>query len=47
MYEAYERQERARKVGELQEVCPGLSTQEAEQALEMCDGRQVGRRGLQ
>ncbi|PSC71800.1 Transforming growth factor beta regulator 1 [Micractinium conductrix] len=40
MYEAYERQERARKVGELQEVCPGLSTQEAEQALEMCDGRE-------
>lgn len=39
MFEEYERRERRRKVGELQEVCPDISTEEAEQALVMCDGR--------
>jgi hypothetical protein len=39
MFEEYERRERRRRVAELREVCPGLSEEEAEQALELCDGR--------
>ena len=39
MFEEYERRERARKVAELQEVVPGLAQEEAEKALELCDGR--------
>lgn len=39
MFEEYEKRERKRKVAELQEVCPDISPEEAEQALEMCDGR--------
>lgn len=39
MFEEYERRERKRKVAELQEVCPDLGEEEAEKALELCDGR--------
>jgi hypothetical protein len=42
MFEEYERRELRRKVAELQEVCPDCSTQEAEKALELCDGRCAG-----
>ena len=47
MFDEYEKRERARKVAELQEVCPDISVEEAEKALEMCDGRQApaGQRG--
>ena len=48
MFEEYERRELRRKVAELQEVCPDCSTQEAEKALELCDGRWAsGRVGCQ
>ncbi|KAL4451372.1 hypothetical protein ABPG77_009444 [Micractinium sp. CCAP 211/92] len=40
MFEEYERRERKRKVAELQEVCPDLGEEEAEKALELCDGRE-------
>lgn len=39
MFEQYERRERARKVAELQDVVPGLSTEEVERALDLCNGR--------
>ncbi|PRW21070.1 Transforming growth factor beta regulator 1 [Chlorella sorokiniana] len=40
MFEEYERRERKRKVVELQDVCPDISEEEAEKALELCDGRE-------
>ncbi len=43
MFEQYEKRERQRKVAELQDVVPGLSVEEAEKALELCDGRWAGR----
>lgn len=39
MFEEYERRERRRKVAELLEVCPDLGEDEAERALQLCDGR--------
>lgn len=39
MFEEYERRERKRKVAELREVCPDLREEEAERALQLCDGR--------
>jgi hypothetical protein len=46
MFEQYEKRERQRKVAELQDVVPGLTAEEAERALELCDGRCAQREGL-
>ena len=40
MFEQFEKRERIRKITELREVCPDISEEEAERALDLCNGNE-------
>lgn len=40
MFEQFEKREKARKIAELREVCPDITEEEAEKALNLCNGNE-------